>query len=116
MFATCTATEQNVVSELIDQVPADHVSCDHNHRVEILGRLSDLPAITDEGLDQSCAELARWLTRMPDPTAGGLLAAWGGLLLTRMQLPGRQFPVLAVTVLPRASLSPGVTGSSGGPW
>ncbi len=77
VFATCTATVQDVESELIGKVPAALVSCDHPHRVEILGRISFLPAITDEGLDQSCAELARWLTRMPDPTVGGLLAARG---------------------------------------
>jgi len=74
VFATCAATVQEVVSELTGQAPALRVSCDRNHRVEILGRNSYLPAITQDQLDHSCAELIRWLTRMSDPTAGGLLA------------------------------------------
>ena len=42
--------------------------------MEILGRNAYLPAVTQEQLDNSCAGLARWLTRMPDPTADGLLS------------------------------------------
>lgn len=74
VFATCASTAQDVESGLTGQVPALRVSCDRNHRVEILGRNSYLPAITQDQLDHSCAELIRWLTRMSDPTAGGLLA------------------------------------------
>lgn len=50
-------------------------SCTDAHQVEIVSRNTYLPAVTQAQLDSSCAGLARWLTRMPDATAGGALTA-----------------------------------------
>jgi hypothetical protein len=73
-FGMCAATVQDVQSGLSGQIPLPLVSCADDHRVEIFSRNTYLPAVTQAQLNTSCAGLARWLTRMPEATAGGALA------------------------------------------
>lgn len=73
-FATCAATVQDVLLEQAGQNGWFRPSCDRAHVVEIFGRNSHLADTGQSELERSCSQLIGSLTRMPDPTAGGLLA------------------------------------------
>lgn len=68
-FATCTEAV-----ELLDpQGPGGQLPCTSRHQVQIFGSAVLNARSAQSQLDQGCAALVRWLTRMPDPSAGGQL-------------------------------------------
>lgn len=66
LFASC--------SDLVAAADFVNVACDRPHHLEILGVRTTSASDTQESMDATCRQLARWLMRTNDPKMLGLLA------------------------------------------